>query len=83
MNKNSLKTIEFLNPEQKDIIKRMIFGPYEPEWKNSKGIIMNSDREIGVLLNIKTSTISGHTSHIVEKHFERVINEINTPRNYD
>jgi len=72
-----------LTLQNKEDIETMLFGPWEPEWRNEKGIVMNSDREIAERINIKTSAVSGYSTKLMEAHFKRVTTQINKQNIYD
>lgn len=59
--------------EQKEQIKTMFFGPYEPEWRDHKGIVDNTDESIAKRLGMAKDTVSSHIVVMLKNHFEAVI----------
>ena len=72
----SLKATE-LSQEDKETIRRFIFGPFLEEWRDPvTGQISNGDATIAERIGKSVAVVGAYTSAIVEEHFN-IISEIN------
>jgi hypothetical protein len=68
MNNKGIK----ISKENKALINRMYFGPYELEWRGKDGLIDNRDETIAKRLELSTQSVSNYISLICERHFDKV-----------
>ena len=64
-----------LTNEQKEMIRRYLFGPFKREWYDKKGILDNRDTTIAEDLNLSLYSVRAYTSKITNKHFNNIGNE--------
>ena len=63
-----------LTDEQKELVRRYLFGPFKKEWYDEDGVLDNSDRRIAEDLGVPLRCISPLTSKLTEKHFKENVN---------
>ena len=61
-----------LTEEQKKNIELMFFGPYLDEWRDSKGLVDNSDEAIANRLGLARATVSGYITRVLNQR-EKII----------
>ena len=69
-----------LTEEQMNLIDKMFWGPYKPEWKDKKGRAENGDGAIARRLGLKETVVSIYTDRISKDHFNRIKEERNLPK---
>lgn len=66
-----------ISKEKKDLIHRMMFGPFEESWRDENGIIDNSDEAVAKRLGMAVPAASYHIVTMLKEHFRRVTIERN------
>ena len=67
-----MREVTLITKEQKALIRKMFFGPYEDEWRDSNGNVDNSDATIAKRLKLKKQTVSSMIAVMCENHFKDV-----------
>jgi len=70
---NRKKSVK-LTDEQRELVRRCLFGPFKKEWYGEDGFLDNSDRRIAEYLGVPVICISPITSRLVAKHFKESFN---------
>jgi hypothetical protein len=61
-------SLQQLTDEQKEEIWRMFFGPYKKAWKNTDGIVDNTDATIAKRLGLNTDVVGNYISMRLKRH---------------
>ena len=78
MKKRGEEDTYVLSDKAKELIHRMLFGEYEPEWFNSDGVVENSDRAIAERLGVPTRVVRNFTTRLSnerEAYFNQLLSE--------
>lgn len=60
-----------ITPDDKELIKAMLLGPFLPEWKDKRGRIDNSDPTIAKRTGYPERRISTLTQQIMQDHVHK------------
>lgn len=60
-----------ITPDDKELIKAMLLGPFLPEWKDKRGRIDNSDPTIAMRTGYSKEKISALTKELMTDHIHK------------